>query len=60
MSVNNLAGTAGYTGSRPVGPESDKEGAPLVPMSANPATLRGQAVSPHSHRPYYRSLLKKN
>jgi hypothetical protein len=59
MSVDNLAGTTGRAGSRPVSRESDKEGAPPFPMSVTLATLHEQALSPHSHRPYYRSLLKK-
>jgi len=59
MSVDNLAGTTVQAGWRSASTESDKEAAPPVHMSATLATLRERTLSPHSHHPYYRSLLKK-
>jgi len=59
MSVDKMAG--GVERAVPeTGPRgSDKEDPPIVPMSDTPDTLAEPTASPHLHRPYYRSLLRK-
>jgi len=59
MSVDNLAEIAVLEPGNDRYRKSAKDPPPVVPMSDTLATLRGYPTSPHLHRPYYRSSLRK-
>jgi hypothetical protein len=59
MPVDNFARSAERAVPGSTHHETAKERPPSVPMSATAGTLHEPPASPHPHRPYYRSLLKK-